>query len=100
MNSKYSNNHFVNKKSNFVEDISYLCHLKAEPFMIYLDKILTGSDLSLYLSYMIDKLGWGYHPDTPVSDYLDIYKISIAILNENFGDIFEEQHKAYSESNA
>lgn len=127
-----SKNHFVNLKKDFVEYISYLCHLIAKPSMIYLDKILTESDLRQYLSFMIDKLGWGFHPDTPVGDYidnngnpsytideipildrlidesfdyceannLDIYEISMAILNEKFGDIFEELHKAYSEANA
>ena len=81
---------------------------------------------------MIDKFGWGFHPDTLDSDYIDyngnqsytideipllerltdesfdycesnnfvIYEISMAILNEKLGDIFEELHKAYSESNA
>lgn len=54
-----SKNHFVKLKKDFVEDISYLCHLEAEPSMIYLDKILTESDLRQYLSFMIDKLGCG-----------------------------------------
>lgn len=66
-----SKNHFVNLKKDFVEEISYLCRLKAEPSMIYLDKILTESDLRQYLSFMIDKLGWGFHPDDPVRDYID-----------------------------
>ena len=100
--------------------------------MIHLDKILAESDLRHYLSYMIDKLGWGFHPDDPIEDYidnngnpsfpvnevttlerlmdesfeyceannLDIYEISMAILNEKFGDFFEELNKAYSKSNA
>lgn len=39
--------------------------------MIYLDKILTESDLRQYLSFMIDKLGWGFHPDDYIGDYVN-----------------------------
>ena len=34
------------------------------------ERIQTESNLRLYLSYMIDILGWGFHPDDPISDYI------------------------------
>ena len=34
------------------------------------DKILTHSNLRQYLSYMIDILGWYFHPDDYIGDYV------------------------------
>ena len=34
------------------------------------DKILSESNLRLYLSYMVDTLGWGFHPDDFIGDYV------------------------------
>ena len=95
------------------------------------ERIQTESNLRQYLSYMIDILGWGFHPDDYIGDYvnddgspifneeevvvmerlmeesfdfceqkgMDIYKVSMSICSDKYGDIFEELHKAYSEKN-
>ena len=34
------------------------------------EQILTESNLRQYLSYMIDILGWGFHPDDDIGDYV------------------------------
>ena len=34
------------------------------------EQILTESNLRQYLSYMIDILGWGFHPDDYIGDYV------------------------------
>ena len=49
--------------------------------MIYLDKTLTESDLRQYLAYMIDRLGWGFHPDDFIGDY----------VKDNDSPIFDEE---------
>ena len=35
------------------------------------DKILTDNNLRQYLSYVIDILGWGFHPDDYIGDYVN-----------------------------
>ena len=35
------------------------------------EQILTESNLRQYLSYMIDILGWGFHPDDYIGDYVN-----------------------------
>lgn len=44
------------------------------------EKIQTEVNLRQYLSYLIDVLGWGFHPDDPIEDY----------VNEDGTHIFDE----------
>ena len=43
------------------------------------EQILTESNLRQYLSYMIDILGWGFHPD----DYIGVLVNNAGIRKDN-----------------
>ena len=43
-----------------------------EKTIMNINNITSEKDLTQFLSFMIEKLGWGFHPDNPIEDYVNI----------------------------